>query len=396
MLSRTDADPVTSFLTEDHLLIQSEARRLARSFSLEYWLERDQTEQYPWEFVRAFAEKGWLSVVVPEAYGGMGMGVTEAALMLHEVTASGAGLSGGSALHFYIFPPMPIIKYGSDTMRETYLPSLAKGELLMAFGVTEPDAGTDTSRISTRAERTSGGWVINGQKVWTTNAQNAQKILLLTRTSPRDPDRPLEGMTLFFTDLDRERCRVRKIDKLGRAAVDSNEVFIKDLEVTDDEVVGEVGQGFRYLLDGLNSERVVIAMEAIGIGRAALELAAKYARERVVFDRPIGSNQAVAHPLAQSWARLEAAELMALKAARRYDAGLSCGPEANAAKYLAADAAFMAADAALQTHGGFGYAKEYHIERLWREVRLTRLAPVSQEMVLNYLSNKVLGLPKSY
>jgi len=266
----------------------------------------------------------------------------------------------------------------------------------MAFGVTEPTAGVDTSRIKTRAEKIDGGWLVNGQKVWTTNGQNAQRILLLARTSPRTEERPLDGMTLFFTDLDRKRITVREIEKLGRVAVDSNELFIDNLEVAGDEVVGEVGQGFRYLLDGLNPERTVVGMEGIGIGRAALDLATRYANDRVVFDRPIGRNQAVAHPLADAWMRLEAAELMAMKAAVLFDAKQSCGKEANAAKYLGAEAGYLACDRAMQTHGGFSYAKEYHIERLWREVRLLRLAPISQEMVLNYISTAVLGLPKSY
>jgi acyl-CoA dehydrogenase len=394
--SSLSAQPMTG-LTDDQQVLAREAGALARSFPRDYWLEHDRTGEYPWDFVKAFADNGWLSIVVPEEYGGMGLGLTEAGLMLREVAGSGAGISGGSALHFYIFPPGPIIKHGSEEMKRAYLPALARGELLMAFGVTEPSAGTDTSRITTRAVRSPDGrWRINGQKVWTTNAQNAQKILLLTRTSPRSEERPLDGMTLFFCDLDRERCTIKRIEKLGRAAVDSNEVFIEDLEAGDEDVVGEVGKGFYYLLDGLNPERIVIGMECVGIGRAALELGVAYARERVVFDRPIGANQAVAHPLAKANARLDAAELMALKAAWLYDNGHACGPEANAAKYLAAEAGFEAADASLQAHGGFGYAKEYHVERLWREVRLFKIAPISQEMVLNYLANKVLGLPKSY
>jgi acyl-CoA dehydrogenase len=376
--------------------IRQAARTLARRFPLAYWRECDKEEKYPWDFVKAFAADGWMGILMPEEYGGMGLGVTEAAVMLNEIGASGAGMSGASAIHFYVFPPQPILRHGSEEMKKRYLPLLAKGELLMAFGVTEPTAGVDTSRIRTKAERKGDRWVIDGQKVWTTNGQNAQKILLLARTSPRDDKRPLDGMTLFFADLDRRHCDVRVIDKLGRAAVDSNEVFIDGLEVPDEDVVGEVGRGFHYLLDGLNPERVVVAMEAIGIGRAALDLAVEYANTRIVFDRPIGKNQAVAHPLAECWIRLEAAENMALKAAALYDSHQSCGAEANAAKFLGADAGYMACDQAMQTHGGFAYAKEYHVERLWREVRLLRLAPISQEMVLNFISNKVLGLPKSY
>ena len=387
---------MTAATIEDHAEIRSEARRLADSFSLDYWRECDRTAEYPWAFVRAFAEHGWMSIMIPEQYGGMGLGITEAAIMMEAVAASGAGLTGGSALHFYVFPPAPIIRHGSERMKEEYLPALARGEILMAFSITEPGAGTDTSRIATRAEREGDHWMITGQKVWATNAQNASKVLLLTRTSPRDEAKPLDGMTLFFCDLDRERIDVKEIEKLGRSAVDSNELFIDGLIATDDDIVGEVGRGFYHLLDGLNPERIVVAMEAIGIGRAALDLAVGYARDRVVFDRQIGANQAIAHPLAESWARLEAAERMALHAANLFDAHKPCGKETNAAKFLAADAGFKAADAALQTHGGFGYAKEFHVERLWREVRLFRLAPISQEMTLNFIASNVLGLPKSY
>ncbi|MEP7105174.1 MAG: acyl-CoA dehydrogenase family protein [Chloroflexota bacterium] len=376
--------------------LREEVLALCRRFPLEWWAERDRSAEYPWEFVRAFAERGWLGLVVPEEYGGAGLGVSEAAVLLHAVGESGAGLSGASAIHFYLFPITPVIRHGSEAMKREFLPLVARGEVLTAFGVTEPTAGTDTSRIETRAERRDGRWVINGQKVWTTNAQNATRILLLTRTAARDDAAPLAGMTLFLAALDRDACEVRRIDKLGRAAVDSNEVFIRDLVATDEQVVGEVGSGFQHLLDGFNPERIVIGIEACGIGRAALRLASQYARDRVVFERPIGANQAVAHPLARAWADLEAAELMAMKAAWLYDRGLPCGLEANTAKLLGADAGFAACEAALQAHGGFGYAREYHVERLWREVRLARIAPISQEMVLNFLAERALGLPKSY
>lgn len=383
-------------LTDTQRTLHQEALDLASGFALGYWLERDRRAEYPWEFLRAFAQGGWLGTVVPEAYGGAGLGITEAGLLLHAICLSGAGTSGASPVHFYLFPPAPLVRYGSPALKEKYLPRIAKGELLMAFAVTEPTAGTDTSRITTTAEHVGDRWIVNGQKVWTTNAQNAEKVMLLARTSARNAERPLEGMTLFFADLDRRACTVRPIEKLGRAAVDSNEVFITDLEVADTDVVGEVGRGFFHLLDGLNPERIVIALEAVGIGRSALHLAASYARERIVFGRPIGRNQAIAHPLAKAWAELEAAELLALKAAWLFDQGRPCGTEANAAKYLAAEAAFAACDAAVQTHGGFGYAREYHVERLWREVRLYRIAPISNEMVLNHLSEHALGLPSSY
>src|ERR687886_870029 len=300
-------DPRVDFaLTELQVAVRREAQTIASRFGLDYWREHDRDAAYPWEFVRAFAEAGWLGVVVPEAYGGAGLGIIEAGLLLQAVGRSGAGTSGASAIHFYIFPLTPVIRHGSEHLKRTYLPRAARGELLCAFGVTEPSAGTDTSRISTRAERRGDRWIVNGQKVWTTNAQHADRILLLARTSPRDEARPLEGLTLFFTHFDRRALTVRKIDKLGRAAVDSNEVFMDNLEVPEEDVVGEVGRGFYHLLDGLNPERVVNALEAIGMGQWALEYAADYARQRRVFDRPIGRNQAVAHPPAHGGAELEA------------------------------------------------------------------------------------------
>ena len=383
-------------LTESQELIKKEVGALARTFSLDYWLDKDDKAEYPHEFVRAFADNGWLGIMIPEEHGGAGLGVTEAALMLHEICASGAGTSGASPIHFYVFPPTPIIKYGAAEMKQKYLPRIAAGEIVMAFGVTEPNAGTDTSRIQTRAVKREDRWIVNGRKVWTTNAQHANKILLLARTGDRDPQKPLKGMTLFFADLDRTAVTVRLIHKLGRAAVDSNEIFIENLEVPDEDVVGTVGEGFYHLIDSLNPERIVVGIEAVGIGRAALERAVQYAKERIVFDRPIGKNQAIAHPLALALAQLDAAELMCLKAAWLFDTGRPCGREANAAKLLAAEAGFQACDAALQTFGGFGYAKEFYVERLWREIRLYKIAPISQQMALNYLSEHVLGLPRSY
>jgi len=383
-------------LTEQQELIRKEVGALARSFPAEYWLEKDKKAEYPWEFVKAFAQAGWLGVIIPEEYGGSGLGVTEAALMLHDIAASGAGTSGCSPSHFYCFPPMPVIKHGSEALKRKYLPRMATGEIVMSFGVTEPNAGTDTSRIQTRAEARGDRFVVNGRKVWNTNAQNATHILLLARTAPRDDTKPFKGLTLFFTEFDRTKITTRVIEKLGRAAVDSNEIFIDGLDVPAENVVGEVGQGFYHLLDSLNPERIFTGIEAVGIGRAALARAVDYAKERVVFDRPIGQNQAVAHPLAMAWAKLETSELMCLKAAWLFDQGRPCGAESNAAKLMAAEAGFEACDVALQTHGGYGYAKEFHVERLWREVRLYKIAPVSQQMVLNYVSEHVLGLPKSY
>ena len=382
--------------TEQQEMIRKEVATLARSFSLDYWLERDRKHEYPWDFVRAFAKAGWLGAIIPEEYGGSGLGVTEAAILLHEICAAGAGTSGASPIHFYMFPPMPVIKHGSEALKRKYLPRMATGEIVMSFGVTEPNVGTDTSRIQTRAVKQGDRWIVNGRKVWNTNAQNATHILLLARTADRDPRKPLKGLTLFFTEFDRSKITVQEIEKLGRAAVDSNEIFIDALEIADDNVVGEPGNGFYHILDSLNPERVFTGIEAVGIGRAALARGVEYAKQRIVFDRPIGQNQAIAHPLAMAWAKLEAAEAMCLKAAWLFDQGRPCGAESNAAKLLAAEAGFEACDVALQTHGGYGYAKEFYVERLWREVRLYKIAPVSQQMVLNHLAEHVLGLPKSY
>lgn len=381
--------------TSDLNLMRDSARALASKFDLEYWRRHDTSCTYPRDFISAFADAGWLGSMIPEEYGGMGLGVTAAGTMLQEAAYSG-GANGASALHFSIFPPGPIIRHGSEEMKKKYLPGIATGEIPLCFGVTEPGCGLDTSRIKTVAEKRSGGWVVNGQKVWITNAQNAKRIVLLARTSPRTDARPMDGMTLFFTSMNRDRITAKPIEKLARNAIDTNELFIDKLEVGDEDVIGEVGKGFYYLVDGLNPERIVVSFEQIGLGRRALEMATEYANTRIVFDRPIGKNQAIAHPLADSWIKLRAAELVALEAARLYDAQLPCGPEANAAKYLGSEAGFEACDRAMQTFGGFCYAKEYHIERFWRESRLLKIAPISQEMVLNYISQKVLGLPKSY
>jgi acyl-CoA dehydrogenase len=383
--------------SEDLELMRTSVRKLAESFSDDYWFDADKNKRYPWEFINAFAEGGWLGLLMPEEYGGMGLGMTEAGTILKEIGASPGSFNACSAYQYFVFPPSPVIHHGSPEMKRKYLPLLAQGKLMMCFGVTEPDCGVDTSRITTFAKRGENGrWLINGRKVWISNAQNADRILLLTRTAPRRNEKPLDGMTLFFCNLDRSRVQINPIDKLGRNAVDSNELLIDNLEASDEDIVGEVGKGFKCLLDGLNPERIAVACTTVGVGRNALRRAVQYAKDRVVFDRPIGKNQAIAHPLADSWIRLEAADMMAMEAARMFDAKLPCGPQANAAKFLATEAAFEAADRAMQTHGGYAYAKEYHIERFWRETRLLKIAPISQEMVLNYISNTVLGLPKSY
>ena len=379
----------------DLKLIRESAHQLASKFDLDYWREKDENYKYPWEFINAFAEGGWLGAMTPVEYGGMGLGLEAASVMLQEAAYFG-GANGASSLHFYIFPAGCIINHGTEAMKKRFLPDIATGKTIMCFGLTEPTAGVDTSRITTKAEKVDGGWRINGQKVWITNAQNAHMVLLTARTSPRDPKRPLDGITLFLADFDRKAIDARPIPKLARNAVDTNELFIKDLEVPDDRVVGEVGKGMSYLFSGLNPERIVVAYEVLGLGRRALEMASDYARSRIIFDRPIGQNQAIQHPLADSWIRMHAAQMVATEAAQLFDQGKSCAAEANAAKYLATEAAFEVCDRAMQTHGGYMYAKEYHIERMWRESRLLKVAPISQEMVLNFIAQKMLDQPKSY
>jgi len=377
--------------------IRDEATRLAAKFDDDYWLDHDERKAFPWEFYNAFAEQGWIGVVIPEQYGGAGLGVMQAGVLLQAVAGSAGAMNAASTLHLSIFGMGPVIHHGSEQMKARYLPPTAKGELHISFGVTEDDAGTDTSRIRTMAVRDGDRYIVNGKKVWNTKAQQCQKILLLARTTPREEcRRPLEGMTLFVADLDPKHCEIREIPKLGRNAVNSNEVFIHDLPVSADDVVGEVGRGFYQLIDGINPERIMIAAEACGIGRRAIDVAVRYARERIVFDRPIGQNQAIAHPLADSYSELEAAELLWQKAAWTYDRGEPAGGVTNSAKLRCAEAAFSACDRALQTFGGFGYAREFHVERYWRESRLMKIAPISQEMARNYLAEHVLGLPRSY
>ena len=384
-------------LSDEQQMIRENVLRLCERFDDGYWLARDRDGEFPREFVAAFAAGGWIGTAMPEEYGGAGLGVTEAALAMQAVAESGAGMSGASAVHISIFAPRVIVKHGSEAQRRRFLPPLIDGRDICAFGVTEPDAGLDTTRITTMARRRGAGYVISGRKVWTSLAQVATRILLLARTTPlADCAKPTDGMSLFYAEFDRARIEAREIEKMGRAAVDSNQVFIDDLEVPEADRIGEEGMGFRYILESLNPERILIGAEAIGIGRAALRRATQYAKDRVVFGRPIGQNQAIQHPLAESWMELEAANLMMLKAARLYDSGRPCGAEANAAKYLGAEAGFTACTRAVMTHGGYGYAKEFHVERYLREVLIARLAPVSRELILCYIAERELGLPKSY
>jgi len=386
-------------LTPEQASIREAVQDLCAHFPESYWLERDTDGVFPHAFYDAMAEAGWLGLAIPEAYGGAGLGVQEACLMMQTVAESGACLSGCSSVHINIFGLMPIAVFGTPEQKQRMLPPIAKGQVKACFGVTEPNAGLNTTKLKTRAVRQGDKYVVHGQKVWISTAQVADKIMLLARTTPIEdlpPGKSSSGLSLFYTDLDRSRIDVRLIEKMGRKCVDSNELFIDGLEIPVEDRIGEEGQGFKYILHGMNPERVLLAAEAVGVGRIALQKAAAYARERVVFDRPIGQNQSIQHPLAANWVELEAAQLLTMKAAWLYDNGKDCGAEANAAKYYAAEAGFRACERAILTHGGMGYSKEFHVERYLREIMIPRIAPVSAEMILSHIAERVLGLPKSY
>ena len=383
--------------TDDQIAVRDAIAKLCEKYDDAYWLERDTDGQFPEDFVKDMADGGWLGIAMPEEYGGSGLGVIEAALMMQTIAESGAGFSGASAVHINIFGPHPLVVHGTDEQKQKHLPALIAGKDRSCFGVTEPNAGLDTTRIETKAVRKGDHYIVNGRKMWTSTAQTANKILLLARTTPREEGKkPTDGITMFYTDFDREYCEAQVIEKMGRKAVDSNATFYDNLPVPVEDRVGEEGKGFYYILDGLNPERILVASECVGLGRAALRKAVAYANERVVFDRPIGQNQAIQHPLADAWAHLEAADAMTWRAAALYDAGEPCGAEANAAKYLAAEACFTTCERAVMTHGGMGYAKEFHVERYLRESFIARIAPVRREMILNFIGQHVLKMPRSY
>ena len=382
--------------TPDQAQIRDAVEKVCAPFDADYWLHKDREGGFPEEFHRALADSGWLGIAMPQEHGGAGLGISEAALMMHTISATGAGLSGASAVHMNIFGLHPVVVFGTDAQKRRWLPPLIEGRDRACFAVTEPNTGLNTLKLKTRAVREGEHYVVHGQKVWISTAQVANKILLLARTTPVEDCTGTEGLSLFYTDLDRAKVEVREIEKLGRKCVDSNQVFIDGLRIPVEDRVGEEGKGFSYILHGLNPERILIASEAIGLGRAALARAANYANEREVFGRAIGQNQAIQHPLARSWMELEAAHLMVQKAAWLYDQHLPCGAEANSAKFLAAEACYGACENAIFTHGGMGYAKEYHVERYLREAWIPRLAPVSPQLILCFIAEKVLGLPKSY
>jgi len=383
--------------SENHLAIVEGVRKVCAAFDDDYWSNCDQGPRFPHEFHRAMADGGWLGITMPEEVGGAGLGVTEAALMMHTVTSSGGGFSAASTIHINLFGPHAIVVHGTPEQKQRWLKPLVSGDQKACFGVTEPDAGLDTTSIKTFARKVDGGYVVKGRKMWTSTAQEADKILLLARTTPKDQcAKPTDGMSIFYTDLDRSKVEVRRIAKLGRNAVDSNAVFIDDLFVPDEDLVGEEGRGFKYILDSLNPERILVAIESVGLGQDALRRAAEYARERKVFGRPIGQNQGIQHPLAENFSHLEAAFWQCILAAWQYDSGRPCGTAANVAKFLSARAAFDSCTQAVLTHGGMGYAREYQVERLFRESILTRIAPITEQLILSFIAEKELGLPKSY
>jgi len=383
--------------TPEQLQIAESISKACEQFGDDYWLSRDSSGEFPHDFCSALASGGWLGIAMPEAQGGSGLGITEAALMMQTIAASGAAMSGCSAVHMNIFGPNVIAVFGTEEQKQRMLPPLIDGRTKACFGVTEPDTGLDTTHLKTKALRKNDHYLVTGHKVWTSTAQVAEKILLIARTRPLEEcKKASDGLSLFYTDLDRTAIEVREIEKMGRKAVDSNELFINELRIPFEDRIGEEGKGFQYLLHGLNPERILIAAEAVGVGRAALARANQYAKDREVFGRPIGKNQSIQHPLAQSWCELEAAHLMCFKAASLYDQGKSCGIEANAAKFLSARAGFTACERAILTHGGYGYAKEFHVERFMREQWINRIAPVTEQLMLCNIAEKALDLPKSY
>jgi acyl-CoA dehydrogenase len=384
-------------LTDEQEAIRDAIQKICTGFDDAYWLKKDHDGGFPYEFYDAIARAGWLGICIPEQYGGSGLGITEAAIMMRTISESGAGMSGASAVHMNVFGLNPVVVFGSDAQRARMLPPVVEGREKACFAVTEPNTGLNTTQLKTRAVRKGDKYVINGQKVWISTAQVANKILLLARTTAlEEVKRPTEGLSLFYADFDRTRIKVHEIEKMGRKPIDSNELFFEDFEIPVEDRIGDEGRGFEYILHGMNPERVLIAAEAVGLGKLALSRAADYAKTRIVFNRPIGKNQAIQHPLAKNWMELEAAWLMTLSAAWQYDKGLPCGAAANSAKYLAAEAGFDACQQAIMTHGGFGYAKEFHVERYLREVMIPRIAPISPQLILSFIAERVLGLPKSY
>lgn len=383
--------------TEEQEAIRDSVARICADFDDAYWLRRDREGGFPHDFYDALAREGWLGICTTESSGGAGLGIQEAAIMMRTIAESGAGLSGASAVHINIFGLNPVAVYGTEEQKQRMIRPMAEGREKACFAVTEPNTGLNTTQLKLKAEKRGDRYHVSGQKIWISTAQVADNILLLARTTPlEEVKKATHGLSLFYTKFDRDRIKVREIEKMGRKAVDSNELFFEDFQVPEADLIGEEGRGFEYILHGMNPERILIAAEAVGLGMAAINRAARYAQERIVFNRPIGQNQGIQHPLAKCWAELEAAWMMVMSAAWQYDTGKPAGAAANAAKYLAGEAGFNACETAVMAHGGFGYAKEYHVERYLREVMIPRIAPISPQLCLSYIAERVLGLPKSY
>ena len=384
-------------IPEDHAAIRSAVRDLCAAYPDAYWRELDRTHAYPTDFVRALTEAGWLAALIPPEYGGAGLGITEASIILEEINHAGGN---AATAHAQMYIMGTVLRHGSADQQQRYLPGIARGELrLQAFGVTEPDAGSETTRLKTTAIRRGDCYIVNGQKVWTSRAEHSDLLLLLARTTPYEQlTDKTRGLSVFLVDLrqavEKGQIEIRPIQTMLNHH--TTELFIQDLEVPAANLIGEEGLGFRYIIDGWNAERILIAAESIGDGRWFVERASRYASDRVVFGRPIGANQGVQFPIAQAYARLEAADLLRFKAAWLFDSGQRCGAEANMAKLLAAQAAWDAANACLDTHGGYGFAVEFDVERKFRETRLYSVAPINNNLVLAYVGQHVLGMPRSY
>jgi len=396
-----------SGFSEEQLAVRDAITKICSNFTDDYWMEHDQNEEYPHELHAALAKDGWIGIALAEELGGGGLGISEATMMMQTISESGAGMGGCQSLHANVYATQPVAKFATDEQKKRLLPKLISGEVRTCFGVTEPNTGLETLKLKTRADRDSDGYLVSGQKIWISSAQVATKMILLARTTPlEEVKKPSEGLSLFFIDFDKSQpgLELRKIRKMGGRAVDANEVFFDNYRIPADTLIGEEGQGFKIVLHGLNAERCLLAGEALGLGYAALKKATQYARDRVVFGRPIGMNQGIQHPLADAYMNLEGAKLATYHATSLYDQSFgdpsitreAIGIAANTAKYLAAEAAFKACERSVLSMGGMGYAAEYHVERYMRECFVPRIAPVSREMIMNFISEKALGLPRSY
>ncbi|KAL2352239.1 acyl-CoA dehydrogenase [Cryomyces antarcticus] len=386
-----------SDLTDSQRTVREAIAKICAKFPDKYWLDIDQTKRWPIEFTSAIAKDGWLGIMMPAEYGGSELGLSEATVMMQTISESGGGGTAASSIHMNIFGLAPVLKHGTEEQKKRFLVPMIEGTDRACFAVTEPNTGLDTLKMQSTATRDGDSYILRGSKIWTSTAQRAEKILILVRTTPlEEVTKPSQGLSLFYTPLDKTQVSVTEIPKMGRAAVDTNSLYFDGWRVPKEDLIGKEGEGFKMIMHGMNAERILLAGEACGLGFAAIRRAALYAGERVVFGRPIGMNQGIQHPLADSWIRLEACRLMIYQAAKMFDDGYATGEYANSVKYLAGETAFTACERALMAHGGMGYAKEYHVERYLREVLIPRIAPISKEMCLNYISERVLGLPKSY